>query len=98
MGNGGILSASRRMRTRCSPVNLLVFIPRLLRRLRSGLAYDGGKEAPGARFRILTDRTLTGIVQARPKDESELLDVSVIGPALLGKYGRALLSIVAEPR
>jgi DNA topoisomerase-3 len=49
-------------------------------------------------FRILTDRTLIGIVHARPKDESELLDVSGIGPALLGKYGRALLSIVAEPR
>jgi DNA topoisomerase III len=49
-------------------------------------------------FRILTDRTLIGIVHARPKDESELLDVSGIGPALLEKYGRALLSIVAEPR
>jgi DNA topoisomerase-3 len=48
-------------------------------------------------FRILTDRTLIGIVHARPKDESELLDVSGIGPALLEKYGRALLSIVAGP-
>jgi DNA topoisomerase-3 len=48
-------------------------------------------------FRILTDRTLIGIVHARPKDESELLDVSGIGPALLEKYGRALLSIVARP-
>jgi DNA topoisomerase III len=48
-------------------------------------------------FRILTDRTLIGIVLARPKDESELLDVSGIGPALLQKYGRALLSIVAQP-
>jgi DNA topoisomerase-3 len=49
-------------------------------------------------FRILTDRTLIGIVHARPKDESDLLDVSGIGPALLEKYGRALPSIVAEPR
>jgi DNA topoisomerase-3 len=48
-------------------------------------------------FRILTDRTLIGIVQARPKDESELLDVAGIGPTLLQKYGRALLSIVARP-
>jgi DNA topoisomerase-3 len=48
-------------------------------------------------FRILTDRTLIGIVQSRPKDESELLDVAGIGPALLQKYGRALLSIVARP-
>ena len=38
-----------------------------------------------------------GIVQARPKDESELLDVAGIGPAVLQKYGRALLSIVARP-
>jgi DNA topoisomerase-3 len=48
-------------------------------------------------FRIMTDRTLIGIVHARPKDESELLDVSGIGPLLLEKYGRMLLSIVARP-
>ena len=48
-------------------------------------------------FRILTNQTLLGIAVARPKDESELLDVSGIGPALLEKYGRALLSIVARP-
>jgi DNA topoisomerase-3 len=46
-------------------------------------------------FRILTNQTLLGIAVARPKDETELLDVSGIGPALLEKYGRALLSIVA---
>jgi superfamily II DNA helicase RecQ len=45
----------------------------------------------------MTDRTLIGIVHARPKDESELLDVSGIGPLLLEKYGRMLLSIVARP-
>jgi DNA topoisomerase-3 len=48
-------------------------------------------------FRVMTDRTLLGIVHARPKDESELLDVSGIGPLLLEKYGRMLLSIVARP-
>ncbi len=48
-------------------------------------------------FRILTNQTLLGIAVARPKDEDELLDVSGIGPALLEKYGRALLSIVARP-
>jgi DNA topoisomerase-3 len=46
-------------------------------------------------FRILTDQTLLGIVRARPVDESELLEVSGIGPTLLEKYGRALLSLVA---
>jgi DNA topoisomerase III len=48
-------------------------------------------------FRILTNQTLLGIAVARPKDENELLDVSGIGPALLEKYGRALLSIVTRP-
>jgi DNA topoisomerase-3 len=48
-------------------------------------------------FRILTNQTLLGIALARPKDEGELLDVSGIGPALLEKYGKALLSIVQGP-
>jgi DNA topoisomerase-3 len=47
-------------------------------------------------FRILTDRTLLGVVRARPADENELLDVTGIGPTLLDKYGRELLAIVAQ--
>jgi DNA topoisomerase-3 len=47
-------------------------------------------------FRILTDRTLVGIARAQPSDEDELLAVSGIGPALLKKYGRALLAILAK--
>ena len=47
-------------------------------------------------FRILTDRTLTGIVRASPTDEAELLEVSGIGPTMLAKYGRALLGVVAR--
>ena len=46
-------------------------------------------------FRILTDRTLQGIASASPSDEESLLAVAGIGPALLEKYGRAILSIVA---
>jgi DNA topoisomerase-3 len=46
-------------------------------------------------FRILTDRTLMGIASASPNDEAELLEVSGMGPALLEKYGHAILSIVA---
>ncbi|MEO6574530.1 MAG: HRDC domain-containing protein, partial [Polyangiaceae bacterium] len=46
-------------------------------------------------FRILTDRTLVGIASARPSDETELLAVPGIGPALLAKHGRVLLDLVA---
>ena len=46
-------------------------------------------------FRILTDRTLLGIVMARPKEEAELLEVTGIGPTLFGKYGKVLLALVA---
>jgi DNA topoisomerase III len=46
-------------------------------------------------FRILTDRTLLGIVAAKPRGESELLEVSGIGPSLFGKYGKTLLDLVA---
>ncbi|MCA9586755.1 MAG: DNA topoisomerase 3 [Myxococcales bacterium] len=46
-------------------------------------------------FRVLTDRTLQGIASARPATEDQLLGVTGMGPALLAKYGSALLSIVA---
>ncbi len=49
-------------------------------------------------FRVMNDRTLLGIVTARPTGESELLDVSGIGPGLLGKYGKAILAIVSASR
>jgi DNA topoisomerase-3 len=44
-------------------------------------------------FRVLTDRTLTGIAAARPQDEAGLLAVSGFGPALLRRYGQRLLSL-----
>jgi superfamily II DNA helicase RecQ len=47
-------------------------------------------------FRVLTDRTLVGIATEVPADEQALLGVSGIGPALLAKYGRALLGVVAR--
>jgi DNA topoisomerase-3 len=49
-------------------------------------------------FRILTDRTLVGIARAHPSDEDELLAVSGIGPALLKKYGRVLLTLLGKTR
>ncbi|MGH7280989.1 MAG: RecQ family ATP-dependent DNA helicase, partial [Polyangiaceae bacterium] len=47
-------------------------------------------------FRILTDKTVTGIAAALPRDEASLLRVSGIGPSILEKYGKVLLAIVAR--
>lgn len=47
-------------------------------------------------FRILTDRTIAGIAEARPTSEAQLLAVPGMGMALLEKYGRQLLAIVAR--
>jgi DNA helicase-2/ATP-dependent DNA helicase PcrA len=45
-------------------------------------------------FRIMPDRTLLGIAQARPRDEAALLTVSGMGKTLVAKYGEALLALV----
>jgi DNA topoisomerase-3 len=45
-------------------------------------------------FRILTNAALEGVAAARPRDERELLDVKGLGPALVAKYGAALLDLV----
>jgi superfamily II DNA helicase RecQ len=55
-------------------------------------------EAKKRAFRILTDRTLLGIAEARPTSEAQLLAVSGMGMTLLQKYGSALLAIVAGVR
>ncbi len=47
-------------------------------------------------FRIFPDRTLLGIAEKRPQSEAELLGVPGMGMALLDKYGRAVLAIVAS--
>ena len=47
-------------------------------------------------FRILTDKTLTGIAAALPRDEASLLRVSGIGPSIAERYGKVLLTIVAR--
>jgi superfamily II DNA helicase RecQ len=48
-------------------------------------------------FRILTDRTLLGIVAARPRSLAELLRVPGIGEATLARHGAAILAVVAAP-
>lgn len=70
-----------------------VLLETALRAWRSKEAKKRGVPA----FRILTNQTLVGIAVAKPRDESELLDVSGIGPTLLEKYGKALLQIVQRP-
>ncbi len=47
-------------------------------------------------FRILTDRTLVGIAEARPTSEAQLLAISGMGMALVAKYGKQLLALVAR--
>jgi superfamily II DNA helicase RecQ len=47
-------------------------------------------------FRILTDRTLVGIAEARPESEAQLLAISGMGMALVAKYGKVLLALVAR--
>jgi DNA topoisomerase-3 len=44
-------------------------------------------------FRVLHDRTLLAIAAARPRDEAALLEVPGFGPALLKRYGKALLTL-----
>jgi DNA topoisomerase-3 len=63
--------------------------------LRAWRAAEAKKRRVPA-FRILTDRALLGIAEARPKSEAQLLGVAGMGMALLEKYGRALLGIVAR--
>ncbi|MHB8873734.1 MAG: RecQ family ATP-dependent DNA helicase, partial [Myxococcaceae bacterium] len=50
-----------------------------------------GKRIPA--FRILTDRALLALAEARPASERELLTVPGIGPKIAQKYGRTLLAL-----
>jgi DNA topoisomerase-3 len=45
-------------------------------------------------FRILTDRALDGLAEARPSSEAELLSVPGVGPSIAGRYGKRILSIL----
>ncbi len=49
-------------------------------------------------FRILSDRVLEALCEARPTTESELLVVNGLGPKLVEKFGNDLLRILAAPR
>ena len=58
-----------------------------LRELRKSLADSQGVPA----YIVFSDKTLRGMVEARPQTPAELLDVSGVGPAKLEKYGREFL-------
>jgi DNA topoisomerase-3 len=49
-------------------------------------------------FRVFPNGTLQGIADARPRTEAELLAVKGMGPALISKYGKAILEIVGRVR
>ncbi len=49
-----------------------------------------------APYKILTDKTLLEIVQAKPMTRMELRGISGIGPVKINRYGRAILDIVAN--
>lgn len=49
-------------------------------------------------FTVFPNRTLDALAIAKPANESELLQVSGIGPKLAEKYGRQVLAIIAEAR
>jgi DNA topoisomerase-3 len=47
-------------------------------------------------FRILTDRAVHALAAARPRSETDLLNVPGIGPTIIQKYGQEILGIVGE--
>jgi RecQ family ATP-dependent DNA helicase len=46
-------------------------------------------------FTVASNRTLTAIATARPRDERELLAISGVGPAFIEKFAAEVLAIVA---
>jgi len=54
------------------------------------------REVPA--FHILHDRTLMAIAAAHPQDQDNLLAVRGMGPGLMGKYGEAILKVLAKHR
>jgi DNA topoisomerase-3 len=58
------------------------------------LAEARSKRVPA--FRILSDKTLAAIAARQPRSNSELLAVQGIGPGIAGKYGAAILRVIAN--
>ncbi|MFN8039758.1 MAG: UvrD-helicase domain-containing protein [Acidimicrobiales bacterium] len=63
-----------------------------LKAWRSGAAKAGAVPA----YVIFHDATLAEIAAARPRSADQLLDVSGVGPVKVGRYGDAVLAVVAD--
>jgi DNA topoisomerase-3 len=92
-------SGGRRSRSRAKPKPDLAALeaeadPELVEALKAWrLAEARRRKVPA--YTILHDRTLLALAATRPADEAALLAVRGVGPALLEKYGAALLALVA---
>jgi DNA topoisomerase III len=47
-------------------------------------------------FRILTDRAVHALAAARPRSETDLLNVPGIGPTIIQKYGQEILGLISN--
>ncbi len=47
-------------------------------------------------FRIFSDKVLAAIAEDAPRDESELLEIAGVGPAMVAKYGKEILAVVSS--
>ncbi len=61
-----------------------------LREMRSKIA----KHEKVPAYVVFSDRTLTELCTVRPKSDTQLLDVTGIGPAKLERYGRQILNAI----
>ena len=65
----------------------------LLAGLRAWRKAEAQRRAVPA-FRIFQNRTLEALVEAKPANHTELLNVPGIGPAVAKKYGAKLLHVI----
>ena len=61
--------------------------------LRAWRKSEAGRRKMPA-FRVFPDRTLNALVDRKPSNEKELLDVPGVGPAVAKKYGEQLLRVI----
>ncbi|CAN0541076.1 unnamed protein product [Scytosiphon promiscuus] len=63
-----------------------------LRAARKQIADENGV----APFVVFHDATLIGMIDARPRDLNEMLEITGIGQAKLQKYGQRFLEVLAQ--
>jgi superfamily II DNA helicase RecQ len=59
-------------------------------------AWRLGAAADKPAFTVASNKTLTAIATARPRDEDSLLAISGVGPAFIEKYAPEVLALIAE--